>query len=57
MSAGRDWLSTEASVSDNASDTPVPEAKDVSASTCEHREKELTYSYDIWPQFHKTTKS
>lgn len=47
MSAGRDWLSTVASASDKASDTPVPEATDVSVSTCKCREKEVT---DIWPQ-------
>lgn len=44
MSAGRDWLSTVASASDKASDTPVPEATDVSVSTCKCREKEVTYS-------------
>lgn len=41
MSAGRDWLSTVASASDKASDTPVPEATEVSTSTCKHREKEV----------------
>ncbi len=42
MSAGRDWLSTAAAASDKASDTPVPEATEVSTSACKHRKKDGT---------------
>lgn len=63
MSAGRDWISTAAAVSDKASDTPVPEATEVSTSTCKHRKKDVTLykllyeiSYDLFLKLKKTTK-